>query len=462
MKTFRALELMQHTTIIALMAVCSIAYPLHVSAQAQQGEEAPVTDARDDKRSRVEKFRDRRAGKKAAEEAKAQTAEALFPLATRVEPTVRLSSRDQRKVQQMLDLSRGEAEDQAKAQAMGEELLANPKVTGYTRAFTNRVLADIRLEQDDIQGSIDFLKAAIDADALSNDQHYQTMLVLAQTLINEDRAEEGIAVFDRLIAESKTDNPDYLIIKANALYQLERYPEALALAKQLVAASAEPKPSWQRLLVALYAQTEQPLEAAEVLKKLIAADPTDKGLRTNLAGMYQEAGDNDAAVAVLNEMRAQGLLTTDRDYRALYSLYANIEGHDADVIAVINEGLEKGILEENVQVYTVLAQSHYFSDQIPQAIEAYKKASEFATDGAPTLNLARIFATEGRMAEAKTTANEALAKGLPAPGHAWVLLGQVEHNLGNRAATAAAMKEAAKYPETKANAEEWLRKNKVR
>ncbi|MDP1698176.1 MAG: tetratricopeptide repeat protein [Xanthomonadaceae bacterium] len=420
-----------------------------------------VAQDTDSSQSGRSKYEDRGVRKNKSQD-KEEKAQPLFPLATREDPTIRLSSRDQRKIQKLLDLSQGESEQQAEAQAMGEDMLANPKVTGYTRAFVSRVMADIRLEQDDVQGAIHYLQTALDADALSNDQHFQTMLVLAQTLINEDRAEEGIVVFDRLIAESKTDNPDYLIIKANALYQLERYPEALELAKQLVAASPEPKPSWQRLLVALYAQTEQPLEAAKVLKTLIAADPTDKALRTNLAGMYQEAGDNDAAVAVLNEMRAQGLLTTDRDYRALYSLYANIEGHDADVIAVINEGLEKGILEENVQVYTVLAQSHYFSDQIPQAIEAYKKASEIASDGAPTLNLARIYATEGRMAEAKATANEALAKGLPAPGHAWVLLGQVEHNLGNRAATAAAMKEAAKYPETKANAEEWLRKNKVR
>ncbi|PKM08867.1 MAG: hypothetical protein CVV14_02075 [Gammaproteobacteria bacterium HGW-Gammaproteobacteria-4] len=399
---------------------------------------------------------------KRGDKSKTEKALPLFPLATREDPSIRLSSRDQRSIQKILDLSQGEADDQAKAQAMGEELLANAKVTGYTRAFVSRVMADIRLEQDDVQGAIDHLQAALDADAMSNDQHYQTMLMLAQTLINEDRAEEGLKVFDRLIDETKTDNPDYLIIKANALYQVERYTEALELTKRLVAASPEPKPSWQRLLVAMYAQTEQPLEAAKVLQELIAADPTDKALRTNLAGMYQEAGDNEAAVAVLNEMRAKGLLTTDRDYRALYSLYANIEGHDADVIATINEGLQNGILEENLQAYTVLAQSYYFSDRIPEAIAAYKKAAEIATDGAPTLNLARIFASEGRYAEAKATANEALAKGLSTPGHAWVLLGQVEHNLGNRAATATAMKEAAKYPETKANAEEWLRKNKVR
>src|SRR3546814_16565940 len=114
----------------------------------------------------------------------------------------------------MLDRAQGEPEQQAEAQKKGEEVLANSRTKGYTRAFVSRVMADIRLEQDDVQGSIDYLKAAIDADALSNDQHYQTMLVLAQTLINEERAEEGLAVFVRLGAESKTANHDNLLNKA--------------------------------------------------------------------------------------------------------------------------------------------------------------------------------------------------------------------------------------------------------
>src|SRR3546814_17378023 len=104
--------------------------------------------------------------------------------------------------------------------------------------------------------------------------------------------------------------------------------------------------------------------------------------------MYQEAGDNAAAAAVLNDMRSEGLLTTDRDYRALFSLYANMEGHDADVIATINEGLQKGILEPNAQTYTILGQTYYFSDKIPEAIDTYKKAPEVATDGTHTMHIA--------------------------------------------------------------------------
>src|SRR3546814_15896736 len=105
--------------------------------------------------------------------------------------------------------------------------------------------------------------------------------------------------------------------------------------------------------------------------------------------MYQEAGDNAAAAAVLNDMRSEGLLITDRDYRALFSLYANMEGHDADVIATINEGLQKGILEPNAKTYTILRQPYYFYDNIPEATEEYKKATEITTDGTPTTSTGR-------------------------------------------------------------------------
>ncbi len=40
---------------------------------------------------------------------------------------------------------------------------------------------------------------------------------------------------------------------------------------------------------------------------------------------------------------------------------------EKDVIAVINEGLQKGILKPDYQVYLALAQSYYYSDQVPQA-----------------------------------------------------------------------------------------------
>lgn len=443
--------------ILLLVVILLLMQPVVLSSARAQDEGSTGGD----RRSRTELLRDR-SRHKAKDQKGANEPTKMFPDANREEPKLRLSSREQRDIQKLLELSQGEPEDQAKAREMGNEMLANDKVKGYQRAFAHRVMADLALEADDIQVAIDHFQAAIDENALPNEAHYSTMLGLAQTQMNEGQTEQGLQVLDRMLAETRTTNPDYLILRANALYQLERYAEGIEAAKAVIDATPEPKDNWIRLLVALYASNEQPLQAAEQLKSLIAKDPTDKSLRMNLAGMYQEANDFAAAAAVLEEMQAQGMLTEERDYRALYALYANMEGHEADVIRVIREGLDKGILPKESKTYIALAQSYYFSEQIPEAIEAYKQAAALASDGQPGVNLARIYANEGMYKEAKASAQEALSKGLDKPGYAWVVLGQAEHGLNNRPAMIAAMKKAAQYPETRENAQDWLRKNKIK
>lgn len=415
-----------------------------------------------DRHSRSESTRESARQKTKGAKGADASAKKFFPDATRQEPKLRLSSRGQRNIQKLLELSQGEPEDQDKARKMAEEMLADERVKGYQRAFAERVMADLALEQDDTETAIRHFQAAIDENALPNEAHYSTMLGLAQTLMNDGQTEKGLQVLERLIAETRTTNPDYLILRANALYQLERYPEGIAAAKAVIEATPEPKDSWIRLLVGLYAANDQPLLAAEQLKVLIAKNPNDKSARLNLAGMYQEANDYASAVAILEEMQAQGMLTEERDYRALYALYANMEGHEADVIRVIRTGLDKGILRKDAKTYIALAQSYYFSEHIPEAIEAYKQAAELAADGQPALNLARIYANEGMYKEAKASAQDALSKGLDKPGYVWIVLAQAERGLNNRPAMIAAMKKAAQYPETRDSAQQWLRTNKIK
>jgi tetratricopeptide (TPR) repeat protein len=158
-------------------------------------------------------------------------------------------------------------------------------------------------------------------------------------------------------------------------------------------------------------------------------------------------------------LRSKGLLTEEREYRQLYALYLNTEGKEAEGIKIINEGLEKGILKETPELYIALGQAYYFSDQIEPAIAAYRKSMQFATDGEAALNLARVLTVETEYGEAKSAAQEALKKGVKRPGDAWMVIGRAEYGLGNNAALKAAYREAAKYPETKQQAEEWLRKN---
>src|SRR3546814_20183479 len=96
-------------------------------------------------------------------------------------------------------------------------------------------------------------------------------------------------------------------------------------------------------------------------------------------------------------MRAKGQLTEDRGYRNLFALSLNSEGRATEGIAVIKEGMEKGVIKPDYQTYVALGQAYYFTDQPAQAIETYRKAAPLAHDGETSLNQYRILWGAGRL-----------------------------------------------------------------
>ena len=192
--------------------------------------------------------------------------------------------------------------------------------------------------------------------------------------------------------------------------------------KQAIEASPQPKSEWQQLLMAAYAESGQGAEAAKMAEAVAAKNPNDKRAQLNLAVVYQQNDMYDKSAAVMEKLRASGQLTEDKEYRQLYASYLNMDGKEKEAIAVINDGMQKGILKPDYQTYLALAQAYYFSDQMAPAIDAYKKAAPLSPDGETYLNLARVLWQEDRIPEAKEAAKQAIAKGVKKPDDAKKIL----------------------------------------
>lgn len=388
------------------------------------------------------------------DKAKAKKPEVMFPAATRkdVEPK---PSRLAKQVTRMFDFYDKQKYDDAIKAA--EELAANGKASANDRAQAWYVAGYSALEQDSESyvRAIGYLSKALEADGLVNNTHYQVMLQVAQMLVAEEKYDQALAMADRFLTETKSNKAEALVMKGNALYRLERYPEAIAALKQAVDGSEKPQESWTQLLMASYLESDQPLLAAAIAEKTAAAKPDDKRAQLNLVGIYLQADQPEKAGQVFDRMRAANMLTESKDYESAYRLLANIEGREKDAVALINEGLSKNILQPSHEVYSFLGQFHYFADQIPEAIAAWQKAAPLAKDGETYLNLAKVLIQEGRWEEGKAAAKQAIAKGVKKMGDAWMTVARAEFgDTGkNRPAIMSAYYEAAKYPETKAQAE---------
>jgi tetratricopeptide (TPR) repeat protein len=342
--------------------------------------------------------------------------EIMYPDATREEPKAKGAAKAQAKLQKLV--SAYQKDDFAATRSQADELLANPAANDYDKAVATQLASQAAYNLDDTPATIGYLKQALQLNALDNNNHYQLMYMLAQLQLQEDQYTEGLATLDRYLAETKSKKPEDLALKGQGLYQAERYAEAIPALKQAIETSPEPKDNWQQLLMASYAETGQSGDAVQMAEKIAAKAPADKKAQMNLATVYLQADKFDQAAAILEKLRASGQLTDEKDYRQLYTTYANMDGKEKEVIAVINDGMQKGVLKPDQQTYLALAQSYYYSDQIPPAIEAWQKAAPLSKDGETYLNLAKVLWQEDRIPEAKQAAKSALEKGVKKPEEA--------------------------------------------
>ena len=341
-----------------------------------------------------------------------------FPQATRKAPEQTVSSSLRPSIEKLFKAY--EQKDAAKVVPLADEVIANQKANAYERALAARIAAVTLLNTDNDKAKA-YLEQAVAFDGLSNNEHYESMNLLAQMDLIDKQYDKSLAMIDRYLSETRTQDGDALVIKGNDLYRLKRYPEAIATLKAAVDGTPQPKPEWLNLLMASYFDAGQPQEATKVAEALIASNPDDKALQLNLASSYMEAGQEDKATALLEKLRASGKLDQPEDYHNLYAMYLN---HDKNKegIAVIQEGLQKGVLKEDFDTMNSLAQAYWFSDQPEQAIAAYRKAAPLAPNGETYLNLARALLNGGHMAEAKQAAQQALDKGVRNPADAKKIL----------------------------------------
>lgn len=355
----------------------------------------------------------------------------LFPDATRVDPGLSASAGMSKSLVQIHALV--DAKNSDEAIAVGQKVIADGNANHFDRAVAYQAIGYSYILKGDNAKGAESLQKSLAENALSNNDHYQIMLQLVQTQINAGQGEAGLATLDRIISETKLDKPEYSEIRGRAYFKQKNYAAAaLALQKAVDGAKQADGNDLQMLMVS-YFELKQPENAEKIALAMLHKNPDDKNVILNLASIYGQAGQNDKAAAMLEDARKRGLLTDAKDYRKLYVIYSNMPGKDSQTIAVINEGLQKGILTANAEAYTKLAESYYAGRQASEAIDAYRKADALSNNGEAALNLARVLYNERRYPEARTAAQQAQQKGLKQPGDAKALLGQIDSASGKNA-----------------------------
>jgi tetratricopeptide (TPR) repeat protein len=379
-----------------------------------------------------------------------------YPGATRESPKPESNPRLAKQLQKMMDLYE-EGGRETEVVAAAQNILDNTRAKPYDRALALMHAGSAALQVEDYDTALPLLEKVIAENALPNNNHFNIMLTLASGYVQVERNAEAIAMLDRLIAETKSEDPQVYGLKGSVHYLMDQFPQSIeALNKAIQLDPAKAENNWMQMLMAAYDETGRSAEALVLAEQIQKSKPDDKRSLLNLASLYSQADQPAKALALLNDARARGQFTEARDYETLYSIYQNIDGKDGEAAAVLQEGLDKGILKPEARIYTYLAQSLYYSDQIEPAIAAYQKGAPLAADGEVYLMLSQVLTNEEKHQESKAAARQALAKGLKKPGEAWMVIARSEFYLDNLEAAKAAYREAAKDPGTRSQAQKAL------
>ena len=122
---------------------------------------------------------------------KSEKAEVLYPDATRKEPGIKASSKAGKKLQKLIDAYN--AQDFAGTRTLADELLATEGANEYDRSLAAQLGAQAAYSLDDAAAAKVYLQKALDFGGLDNNNHFQSMLMLAQLQLSDDELEPGLA-----------------------------------------------------------------------------------------------------------------------------------------------------------------------------------------------------------------------------------------------------------------------------
>ncbi len=328
----------------------------------------------------------------------------------------------------------------------------------YVQGIIYQLLGHIDSLQGNYAGSAANFKKAIEFDALPNTTHFGMMLQRAQLLMLSDDHRGGLKALDEYFAVVDEIPDTAFAIKANAHAQLEEFREGKDAIKQAIQLADKPKEPWYQLLLAFHSELSEYREMAEVLKTLITLAPNKQTYWMQLSSVYFTLKEDEKSLAILELANRKNLLKKESDYLQLFKMYS-YNDIPYKAAQALQAALDNNKVESNFKHWKQVGAVWYEARELENALKAYGKASEFATDGDMDLTRAYLYLDLEQWSEAVSSITSALQKGgLDAnkTGNAWLMLGMSQASLKNYKKARTAFNNAVKYEKARGNAQQWL------
>ncbi|MDD1650251.1 MAG: tetratricopeptide repeat protein [Methylococcaceae bacterium] len=370
-------------------------------------------------------------------------------------------------LQQSLDLHTLSAEDAARAQLdMAQYYVAAadyPKAAASLSAWLAQakapqpeqflLLAEIRGELKQYTEAAEVMERLIARSPAPKPEWLQRA---AQYYAAAENYPKAAALLSASLEQTPAPKPEQFLLLAEIQTRLKHYTEAARSLEKLIARSPEPKPEWYQMLLGLYHEDHNLEGCIQVLGHLLRQDAGNPLYWEQLMGIYQEAKQEQKALAVRQLMYTRGLLTKPDEIVQLVQVL-RYQGLSARAADILQREIDKGGVEKNPRNLGLLAEAWTEARELGKAAATLEKSVAMADTGETLHRLGQIYSELHDWARARQALARALTRGgLKNPGGAWLLLGMANYRLNGKNEAREAFLQAKNTPAVSKTAEQWL------
>ena len=294
-----------------------------------------------------------------------------------------------------------------------QKTLGQRGLNSYEAAQIWNTLAFAYYTLEDIPRTIRAYEEILKQGTITEALELSSLRALFQLHYSEERYQRAISYMDRWQALKGTPDAPVTFLKATAYYQLGDYRQSLRQALRVeeitVSQQKTMKENWWYLQVILYSELNDTDNVIRVLETLIVHYPK-KQYWMHLAGMYGEKEWEDVSLSTYYAAYVQGFLVKESEVVMLSQRLIGAS-NPYEASRVLMKGIKDRIVKEDERNMKLLATAYTLSQEVDEAIDAWRNAARYSEDGETYYRLAGVLAQEDRHKEAIEAYQDAQDKG---------------------------------------------------
>ncbi|RUO75494.1 hypothetical protein CWI81_10010 [Idiomarina seosinensis] len=334
-------------------------------------------------------------------------------------------------------------------------------MNSYERAMLWNYFGFMYYDQGETARAINYFGKVVEQQPIPESLKKNTLFSLAQLALSDGQYQQALDYVDQWQAmASDKELPKSWVLQAQALYQNEDYQQALAAIDKAIESTTNnndvPKENWLVLARAIYYELNQTAGVAAMLEQLVV-NYSKPEYWLQLAGVYGQLEQTKKQLAVLEAAHQQGFIKTAEQWRNLAQVYY-LNELPFKAAKVIEQGLSKNILADNLSNRKFYAQSLMQAKEYQKAITAYQQAADLGDSGEMLAQAAQLAINNDKNEQALQLADDSLAAGeLKNPGNMYLVKGMVYVNLQQFDQALNEFNTAAEFSGSRAAAQQWSR-----